>query len=129
EEFYLELKKTIKKLELENYIEFIGYRNGIDNVWAEADIALVTSKAEAFDRVTVEAMLAGALGIGAITDDTSELIVGKYGLLYNQGDFISLFKNIKYTIDNQEELKEIASLSKSYALQNFTATNNSNNIY
>src|SRR5699024_7053964 len=68
EEFYLELKKTIKKLELENYIEFIGYRNDIYNVWAETDIALVTSKAEAFGRVTVEAMLAGALVIGANTE-------------------------------------------------------------
>src|SRR5699024_3293444 len=67
--------------------------------------------------------------IGANTEGTAELIDGKYGLLYNQGDFMSLFQKIKYAIDNQEEMKEIASLSKSYALQNFTATNNSNNIY
>src|SRR5699024_8924720 len=85
-------------------------------------------KAEAFGRVTVEAMLAGALVIGANTEGTAELIDGKYGLLYNQGDFMSLFQKIKYAIDNQEEMKEIASLSKRYALQNFTATINCNNI-
>lgn len=127
--FLLKLKKLINELTLEEHIEFIGYRADIYNVWAETDIALVTSKAEAFGRVTIEAMLAGALVIGADTEGTAELISDKYGLLYNQGDYVSLAEKIKYAIDNQEEMRKIASLSKNYALDNFTAKNNSDNIY
>lgn len=127
--FLFELKKLVENLALEEHIEFIGYRADIHNIWAETDIALVTSKAEAFGRVTIEAMLAGALVIGADTEGTAELISNKYGLLYKQGNYQSLAEKIRYAIDNQEEMKKIASSSKNYALENFTAKKNSDNIY
>src|SRR5699024_8408499 len=38
--FLSELKKLVEDLELEESIEFIGYRSDIYNVWAETDIAL-----------------------------------------------------------------------------------------
>lgn len=127
--FLNELKSIVEKLELDEYIDFMGYRSDIHNVWAETDIALVTSKAEAFGRVTIEAMLAGALVIGADTAGTAELISNKYGLLYKQGDYSSLAEKIIFVINNKEEMKEVALLSRNYALENFTATENADNIY
>src|SRR5699024_2357468 len=127
--FLTELKKLVKELELDEYIEFMGYRSDVYNLWAETDIALVTSKAEAFGRVTIEAMLAGALVIGANTKGTAELISNKYGLLYKQGDYINLSEKIAFAIDNKEKMKNIVEISKKYAQENFTAKNNSDNIY
>lgn len=129
EGFILELKNIVKELNLEKHVVFMGYRSDIYNVWAETDIALVASKAEAFGRVTIEAMLAGALVIGANTEGTAELISDKYGLLYKQGDAHSLAEKITYAIENQNEMKQMVSLSKSYAVENFTAENNADNIY
>src|SRR5690625_1534475 len=129
EVFLTELKKLVEELGLGEFIEFMGYRSDIYKVWAETDIALVTSKAEAFGRVTIEAMLAGALVIGADTAGTAELISDKYGLLYKQGDYVSLAEKITYAIDNQEEMKNVASISKKYAQENFTSKKNANNIY
>src|SRR5699024_2110946 len=127
--FLSELKEIVKELELENIIEFINYRSDIHNVWAETDIALVASKAEAFGRVTVEAMLGGALVIGADTAGTAELISEKYGLLYKQGDYISLANTITYAIAHQEEMKKKTFYARKYALENFTAENNADNVY
>lgn len=129
EVFLTELKNLVEELELEEFIEFMGYRSDIYKVWAETDIALVTSKAEAFGRVTIEAMLAGALVIGANTEGTAELISDKYGLLYKQGDYISLADKIVYAIDNQEKMKNIVLISKKYAQENFTSKKNADNIY
>lgn len=126
--FITELKHLVEELKLDKYIEFNGYRSDMHNVWSETDIAVVASKAEAFGRVTVEAMLAGALVIGADTAGTAELISDKYGLLYNQGDHISLAEKILYAIDNQEEMKKTACLGKDYASKHFTAENNADNI-
>lgn len=127
-EFVLELKNTVTELSLSKYVEFIGYKADIHKFWGETDIALVASKAEAFGRVTIEAMLAGALVIGADTEGTAELISDQYGLLYKQGDYNSLADQLMYAIDNIDRMKEIAISAKRYAMKNFTAEKNANNI-
>lgn len=127
--FTVRLKKMIKDLSLEKYIEFTGHRPDMQIVWNETDIALVCSKAEAFGRVTIEAMMAGTLVIGANTEGTAELINNKYGLMYKQGNYKSLAEKIKYAIDNKNEMIEIADQARNYAIKGFTAKQNANNIY
>src|SRR5699024_5854453 len=129
EAFILHIKHLIKKLGLEDYVEFSGYRNDMYNVWAETDIALVCSKAEAFGRVTVEAMMAGSLVIGADTEGTAEIIRDKYGLIYEQGNYVSLAKKIKYALKHKEEMKNVTSISREFARDIFTAEINAKNIY
>ena len=66
------------------------------------DIALVASCSEAFGRVTVEAMLAGMLVIGADVAGTSELICdGVNGILYEDDNQICNL-NVKKLYTEQE---------------------------
>lgn len=127
--FALHLKNLIRKLNIEKYFKFTGYRNDMQKVWSETDIALVCSKAEAFGRVTVEAMMAGALVIGADTEGTAELLSNQYGLTYKQGNYLSLAKKVQYAINNKHEMKSIAYRSQIYAKKTFTAEINAQKIY
>src|SRR5699024_10686887 len=114
---------------LENYISFEGYRDDRQNVWSETDIALVTSSAEAFGRVTVEAMMAGALVIGADTMGTKEILNNRYGLLYKQGNPKSLAESIIFSFQNINKIKRIADNGRNYAYNNFNSKTNADNIY
>ncbi len=129
ESYIKKIKTLIKQFDLENQVEFMGYRNDMHNVWGGTDIALVCSKAEAFGRVTVEALMAGALVIGANTEGTAEIISNKYGLLYEQGNYISLAENIAYAYKNKEAAIKIASQGQKFAKEKFTAEKNAESIY
>lgn len=118
------LKNYIIEKDLSDCITFLGYRKDVSTIFKNSDIVVVASKAEAFGRVTVEAMMAGALVIGADTAGTKELIKTLYGLLYQQGSSISLAKIIRYALENKKEMQIIASEARNYALHNFTAEQN-----
>lgn len=128
-DFIVYIKNLIKDLKLDEYIDFLGHRKDMHNIWSETDIALVSSKAEAFGRVTVEAMMSGTLVIGANTEGTAEIISKKYGLIYEQGDYLSLAEKIEHAINNKDKMKQIASHSQEYAREVFTANLNAKNIY
>lgn len=128
-EFKKKLIDKINYLELEDYINFEGYRADIQNVWSETDIALVSSSAEAFGRVSVEAMMAGALVIGADTMGTKEILNNEYGLLYKQGNPKSLADSITFALQNKNEIKKIANKGRKYASNNFNSEMNADNIY
>lgn len=129
ETFIKKIKEQIHVLELEDYVEFLGYRKDIYNVWAETDIALVCSKAEAFGRVTVEAMMAGALVIGADTGGTVEILSKNYGITYEQGNYSALAKKIEFAVNHKEDMRKIALSGQKYAKKTFTAEKNAENIY
>ena len=90
---------------------------------------LVCSKYEAFGRVTVEAMMAGCLVIGANSGGTIELIEdGSTGVLFESGDYVDLVNKMIYVIENKNNAKKIAKNGRNVALQCFTALINASNI-
>lgn len=126
--FIQKIKTLVNDWELNNHVFFLGYRNDMSNVWAETDIAIISSKAEAFGRVTVEAMMAGCLVLGANTQGTAELIGDKYGLLYEQGNYKSLADKVHYAANNSSQMINISKKAKKYAGSKFTADINAANI-
>lgn len=127
---YLEkLKCMVIQYELAHMVEFEGFKDNMNQIWAKADIAVVCSRAEAFGRVTVEAMLSGALVIGANTAGTSELIDNmKTGLLYKQGDSRDLASTIKYAAQNNKMMKKIAYEGQKQAEEKYTSVRNAKEI-
>lgn len=123
------LKKKVSDLGLERYISFWGFRDDISEIYKASDIAIIASKSEAFGRVTVEAMMAGTLVIGADTAATKELIQDKYGFLYRQGDSHSLKIVLEYVLNHQDNAITVASRARTYALTEFTTLKNAENIY
>lgn len=94
------------------------------------DIALVASCSEAFGRVTVEAMLAGMLVIGADVAGTSELICdGVNGILYEAGNLESLEKTIETVIHDADKMRKIAQNGHITAINDYTIGKCSEEIY
>lgn len=124
EEYMQEIKDLVEEYKVNSYVEFLGYRSDLPNIFKKADIAIVASKAEAFGRVTVEAMMGGCLVIGADTAGTKELIGDKYGLLYKQGDDLELAEKIEQSLEDYKRMRTVAEEARKYALKKFTASNN-----
>ena len=124
------LKEYIKENQLDSCSTLLGKQSNVEKLYRSADIAFMCSKAEAFGRVTVEAMLSGCLVIGANTAATEELIEhNATGLLYQQGSAEDLAEKIEYAITHKDEMRKIAAAGRKFAVQNMTAEKNAENIY
>ena len=101
-------------------VKFLGLVNDMPSIRAVTDIELVCSRAEAFGRVTVEAMLAGNPVIGSNTGGTTELIQdGITGFLYEYGNSEDLAKKMKKLIENRDILEMMGKTGQEYALNNY----------
>lgn len=119
EKYIDQLKKLANQYSLDRNIYFKGFTNNINQIWQNSDIALVCTKAEAFGRVTIEAMVNQTLVIGANTGGTIELIGKNRGLLYEQGNSDDLAQKIIVAINNKDMSREMVESAYEYVKQNF----------
>ena len=112
---------------------FPGPTDDTPAYYAATDIFLMCSRAEAFGRVTVEAMMGGCLAIGANTAGTKELIEdGVTGYLFEAANPDDLARKIEYALEHKEQSRALAEKGQAYMLQNMTAEANAakvNRIY
>ena len=128
-EYISTLQDYVKDCKLQNNIIFCGFKINTADYYKQADITFVCSKAEAFGRVTVEAMMAGSLVIGADSAATKELIFNKKnGLLYKSGDSNDLARVIEWAITHKEEVGIMAKEGQNYMTTNMTAYSNAKRI-
>lgn len=124
-----QINNYISQNKLENYVNIQSFTDNLRSIRSICDIGLICSKNEAFGRVTVETMLSNELAIGANTAGTAELIQDKKtGLLYDEGNYISLSKSIKYAISNTEISSNLASEGFKYAKDSFSINRTVNEI-
>ncbi len=124
-----QLKALISREKAEEHIRFIGPTNTPEEYYKQADITFMCSCSEAFGRVTVEAMFAGSLVIGAKSAGTLDIIQdGETGLFYKPGDVSDLKDKIFYAINHPEESHIVAKQGQTDALQRFTAEANAMNV-
>ena len=123
------LKDLAKEKGISEMVRFEGYSSEPEKFYKEADISFMTSKSEAFGLVTVEAMLSGALVIGADCAGTKDIIEDrKTGLLYEPGNYKSLADAIEYALGNKEEMQQIAENGRQRAIENFTTKVNADHV-
>ena len=83
-----ELKKNIeiliKKINLENRVIFLGFRNDIPELMKTVDINILSSNWEGFGLVAVEGMASGRPFIGSDVDGMNDVIRGG-GILFEKG--------------------------------------------
>jgi glycosyltransferase involved in cell wall biosynthesis len=106
DEFYLEqLKETVKKLNLENRVKFIGSRADIPAVIQSLNFIVINSKSEALVLVAIEAMAGGTPIIATDVGGTTEIIEHKHnGWIVPFGDEKALIEAI-LTLGNDEDLR------------------------
>lgn len=68
------IQKLVKQLKLEDVVVFEGFVGNVEDIYKKLDVLLMCSRAEAFGRVTIEAMLRKIPVIGFDSGGTSELI-------------------------------------------------------
>lgn len=129
EEYVNHIKQKVASFGIDHMVTFCGYRTDAETFYRAADITFVCSKSEAFGRVTVEAMLSGALIIGADSAATVELVSDmKTGILYSSGDSESLAEKIVWALEHPDIARKIAKDGQSYMLQNMTAERNAQRV-
>ena len=129
-EYLSGLRQQVKTEKLEDTVSFYGYCRHPKELLEKADVLLMCSKAEAFGRVTVEAMLAGLLVIGSNTGGTVELIEdGVSGLLYEAGNARSLADQMEYAINHPVEMRAAARVGQQRMLESMTAELNAKRVY
>ncbi len=107
--YHKTLLEIIAKNGLKNNIHFEGYIPNPYQLITNANAMLVCSKAEAFGRVTVEAMMLGTPVIGADSGATKELVKhNKTGLLYKCCNANDLAEKIEYLYNDEDLLKELS---------------------
>lgn len=113
--------KTVFKDKLPSFVICTGNLSDLRDLRKKVDIELVCSKAEAFGRVTIEAMMGGIPVVGSNTGGTKELIEDNFnGLLYSYGDSEDLSNQIQKIIDDKEMRIRMGNNARSYAINNFS---------
>jgi len=130
QDYVEELLDIARNAGISDCVHFIGQCNEMSNLYKKHDILCMASHKEAFGRVTIEAMLAGELVIGANSGGTAEIITnGENGYLYDVGDYQDLAKIILYSIENKEEAYEVAKRGQRMAISEYDAATNAKKIY
>ena len=130
EEYQNNLKKYISKYGIEKYVKFWGYRTDVNNILNEMNVGIVSSRNEAFGRVTVEFMLAEMPIIGTNTGGTVELIKnGVNGHLYESGNFNELANWMNYYINDHAQIKNEGQNGKKCANERFTLKANTDKVW
>jgi glycosyltransferase involved in cell wall biosynthesis len=113
------IKNKVIELKMQNNVEFLGFRNDIDELMANALAFLMCSKNEALGRVTIEAMLNYCVVLGYNDGGTSEIINhGTTGFLYENIDQLVGYMNDIVT-DKEINFDTIRRNAYEFACANF----------
>ena len=113
------LKELVNKLDLDNQVEFLGYKEDIYNELVKNNIFVLSSKHESFGNVIVEAMFAGVpvISTDCIYGPKEIIKDDEYGFLVPVGDYKSLADKILLVSKHSNE--SLIKKAKDYSL-NFT---------
>lgn len=127
--YYEEILRYIQKNSLEKSVIFCGSKTKVQDIWGSLDIVVISSEAEAFGRVTVEAMFAKKIVLGANSAGTKEILnsVGS-DLLFEPSDIKSLSFCIKKVVENMEYYENKVESVKLKAMNLYTSSSNANNL-
>ena len=117
------LHRCIRQYGLEQNIRILAYRKDLRELRRRCRYSITGSRMEALGRVTVEAMLAGCVVIGADTGGTAEIIGrdGSRGYLYRQGNYQDLARVMRYAVEHADNNRSIQRAAQDYAISNFDA--------
>lgn len=117
------LKQYIRIYGLESHVHIDRFKQDLREYRKMCWYSITASRMEALGRVTIEAMLAGCIVIGADTGGTVE-IIGKdsgRGYLYRQGDYRNLAEVMRYAMEHSSNNIRIQQAAQTYALENFNS--------
>jgi colanic acid/amylovoran biosynthesis glycosyltransferase len=130
------LESLIRKNHLEQHVTLLGHvpQEGIDSLYRQADLVVLTSRSEGLPLVLMEAMVRGRIVLApAITGIPEIVIPGKTGFLYSPGALDEVVERILFVRELLRAEKEhsagspldwIRHAARMQILQNFDRRNN-----
>ena len=131
EKKYIEiLRNYINKFNLDKQVHFLGYVNNIESELSQYDIGIMSSKNEAFGRVTIEYMLSKIPVIASNTGANGEIIINnECGLIYNYNDINDLCEKIQALVSSKELRKKLSINGYNRAIEFFLAQKNACEVF
>ncbi len=112
------LKSKIKDEGFSDSIRFLGYSSDVNRIRKDYDVAVIASKAEAFGRVTIEAMHAKMTVIASDCGANPELIKhSDNGFLFEEGNVEQFSEIVAHINANRDILHEVGSRAHKFAEQ------------
>ncbi|MEA5112139.1 putative glycosyltransferase EpsD [bioreactor metagenome] len=97
-----------KSKAVDQYIEFLGFRDDIGNLIALSDVGISASKQEGLGLNLAEEMYSGLPVVASKDRGHKEMIIhGENGFLFPQNDNIAFIEAIIYLYENPEKRKEM----------------------
>ena len=125
-----ELKQLVVDRGLNDYVTLLPEADGIQTLAAQMDVGIMSSRAEAFGRVTIEYQMQNLLVIANDAGANRELIEdNRTGLLYQAGDYRSLADKMSWSMEHYPVIDTISSEGRLYALQHFLSSTNTRQVY
>lgn len=127
--YHSQLRDYAEKNELQQKVEFRGQKTSVQEIWSDIDIAVVPSWAEAFGRVTVEAILAKCFVVGADTGGTKEILdYLQTGAQFEAKNIEDLANKLEFAIKVIMNKEFNYDIPRENALKEFSISNNASNI-
>ena len=125
------LKVIASKNAVSEHLRFLGYRDNVGQIIKDYTIGLVSSRSEAFGRITPEYMAAGLITIASDKGANPEIITdGQNGFIYRYGDPRDLARIVEKVcvLPNDEKVKISMTAEQDVRLR-FNANLNADNIF
>lgn len=124
------IRNYIREYGLDKNVVLLGHSNNIDELLDKMNIGIMSSRDEAFGRVTIEYMAHSMPVIASNSGANTELVVeGQNGFIYNLYDVEELANKILYFGENPCELQRMGRISRKMAEKNYTIEKNTDLIY
>jgi len=115
------LKQKVEKLALSQNIKFLGYRNDVPLIYANANVFSLPTEMEPFGLVFVEAMASGLPTVACRSGGVPEIVVdGETGLLSELGDVVALANNLLTYLKNPALAESVGRAGKERVFHYFT---------
>lgn len=125
-----EIDEIINKYELKDKIHFVGWQKNPLAYVAKADVGIMSSRCEAFGRVTFEYLAIGKPTLGTNSGGTPEMVrEGRNGYLFKWGDVGSLVKGLEHYAKDKKLLKMHGKNAKETAKQLVNSEFNAENLF
>jgi len=119
--YYQNLLASIHQYQLDAQFHFHPFIESASSYMACFDVIALTTHAETFGLVLIEAMQAGVAVIGGNAGGVPEIINDQVtGLLFEPRNVDSLTKKLEYYYDNPDSRKEIAAQGQKFVRANFS---------
>lgn len=125
-----EVESYIKDHHMEPYVKIYEYRSDVLELLKTMDVGVMSSKNEAFGRVTVEYMLMGMPVIGTNSGGTAEIIEhNRSGFLFEPDNAKELADYMEYYISHPQAIFSHGEYGSHRAVECFSSERNAEEIY